>query len=733
MGEMRSSPLRDIPKICKYYQGYEDYGKPIKKLGEGTYGRVELYSGGEYGIPVAVKTSLLSKPLIGIFSSCVRESSILIHLHHPNIVRLLDARIKKESGKKLPKEEQTSRKVEILELIMDNRGTQLTEFTDLPELQIKRYIFQLLNAVNYLHSQGIYHRDIKPQNILIEGDHLTLVDFGISRQSTSGSLEYTGEMFTLAYRPPEVLMNEKYDDGADIWTVGTVWLFLLLGKTPFLKNNDPSSPRAVYKNIESIIGLKERKDFFPSLRGKISKKGYKLLNLLLAPLSQDRISPLQALEDSYFNNIRGVRLREKILPTLGYNWQDNSCYLDSLLMVLFASKTTFWLDNILDFDPQSIKYSLICQQKSVVQTQEQIEMIVTEVQKFIRASYLKIGKETQTCQLLRQLLWQCYPELKNKDRWVYYNSASIYNLLTDLFPVLKIPYIQIARLYKDNYSSKSTSNFTTASFTVKHFTEEESDIKNRKEDLVQVDWDSIDYPILVFENTGKQLSSKELGKMEKIILNKYELIGIITLLENKEHNISYFLDHNNQWRYYDGMKKETEIKIPQLGEKEIPLMFFYRNMQTSPIAIDYQYKLLTPKEGLDSRGQQVRKHSDLVDKKRILQTELLLLDCTEFNFYYKTFFLAVKLMDIFININPQLFGRGPRTVSLACLSLAIKFYETRTFSLEKLVNLSENITDEDKIYRMEKNIYSELCFNVNYSTLSIIIIYIRVMINISIV
>lgn len=710
MESMRSSPLRDIPKICKYYQGYEDYGKPLQKLGEGTYGRVELYSGGEYGLPVAVKSSLLAKHLVGIFSSCVREPSILIHLHHPNIVRLLDVQIKKQSGNKLPKEDKTRGKVEILEIIMDNRGTQLTNFTDLPEIQIKRYIFQLLSAVCYLHSQGIYHRDIKPQNILIENDHLTLVDFGISRQSTSGSLEYTGEMFTLAFRPPEVLLNEKYDETADIWTVGTVWLFLLMGKTPFLDDKDVSSPKVVYRNIEAIIGLKERKDFFPLLRGKISKQGYKLLNMLLATNPKDRISPLQALEDKYFDNIRSQKI-EKIYPTIGYQWQENSCYLDSLLMVLFTSKTNFWLDYILDFDPQSIKYETICQKNSLIKTQEQIEVIVADIQKFIRTSYLKLGKEPQTCQTLRQLLYQCYPDLKSKNRWLYYNPANIYTLLTDLFPVLKIPFSQIACYYKENYQPKPASLFSTACFTIAQFTEQEEEIKNRKEDLVKIEWQKINHPVIVFENTNNQPV-----KMESNILGKYELIGILVLLESKDHIISYYLDNKDEWKYYDGMEKEIKNKIPSFNSREIPLMFFYRNTLLAPVNIDYQYKLLTPKEALDSRCQHIRKHSDIVFEKRRLQVELLLLDCCEFDCYYKTFFLAVKLLDIFININPQLFGRGPRTVGLACLSLALKFYETKTFSLDKLADISEDTSNEDKIYRMEKNIFNHLCFNVNYST-----------------
>jgi serine/threonine protein kinase len=718
MADLKStvgSPLKEIPKICKYYQGLENYGKPIKKLGEGTYGRVELYNGGDYGLPVAVKTSLLAEPWMGIFSSCVRESSILIHLHHPNIVRILDAKILKESSKKLPEaEKKNKRYVEVLELIMDNRGEQLANFTDLLELQIKRYIFQLLSALAYLHSQGIYHRDIKPQNILIEGDHLTLVDFGISRQSTSGTLEYTGEMFTLAYRPPEVLMNEKYDESADIWTVGTVWLYLLMGKTPFLNGSDNLSNKMIYKNIKKILGLKKKKDYLHLLRGKINKTGYTLLNQLLAIKPEHRISPIQALENPYFDNVRSIK-REKISPGFGYTWQENSCYLDSLLMILFASKTNFWLEYILDFDPQSVKYGLICQKSSIIQSQEQLEMVATEIQKFVRNSYLKLGKEEQTCQSLRLILQQCYPDLKENNKWVYYNVASVYNLFTDLFPALKIPYSQILYKHDNNFKAEQPSNFNTASFTVHQFVEEIN--KQDKQDIIEIEWKKINHPVLVFENTGARMNKRDLDKFRFKILDKYQLIGVIVFLVKLNHNVCYFLD-NDGWKYYDGLKKKIEnidFKL-EFNDNEIPLMFFYRNIENSPINIDYQLKLLTPKEALDSRSQLIKNHSNIVFEKRTLQTELLFLDCVELGLYYKTFFLAVKLMDIFININASLFGRGPRTVGLACLSLAIKFYETRIFTLERLVNLSDNLTNEDKIFRMERNVFVHLCFNVNYST-----------------
>ena len=97
------------------------------------------------------------------------------------------------------------------------------------QYQIKMFMFQLINGINYCHSRRIIHRDLKPQNLLIDKNgSLKIADFGLARAFGIPIKTLTHEIETLWYRAPEVLLGQKqYSLGVDIWAVGCIFSELI--------------------------------------------------------------------------------------------------------------------------------------------------------------------------------------------------------------------------------------------------------------------------------------------------------------------------------------------------------------------------------------------------------------------------------------------------------------------------------------------------------------------------
>lgn len=107
--------------------------------------------------------------------------------------------------------------------------------TPLEPSVIKELLRSLLSAVDYCHKRAILHRDLKPQNIFLSSSHqLKVGDFGLSRFHCLPIRTYTHEVFTLWYRPPEILLGVKsYGPAADMWSVGCLFAEFLSGKPLF--------------------------------------------------------------------------------------------------------------------------------------------------------------------------------------------------------------------------------------------------------------------------------------------------------------------------------------------------------------------------------------------------------------------------------------------------------------------------------------------------------------------
>ena len=106
----------------------------------------------------------------------------------------------------------------------------------IPEKTACKYIYSIAHALNYLHTFGIIHRDIKPDNIVLacqeEGSDIKIVDFGLARIFSPNELA-EDSVGTLCYAAPEILLGKKYDRMVDMWSLGVLTHLLLVGELPF--------------------------------------------------------------------------------------------------------------------------------------------------------------------------------------------------------------------------------------------------------------------------------------------------------------------------------------------------------------------------------------------------------------------------------------------------------------------------------------------------------------------
>ncbi|XP_035231620.1 cyclin-dependent kinase 16-like, partial [Stegodyphus dumicola] len=185
----------------------ESYLK-LHKLGEGTYATVYAGKSRLTGNLVALKQIRLEHEE-GAPCTAIREVSLLKDLRHNNIVTLHDI-VHTEKTLTL-----------VFEYMEGDLKTYMEKVGRICMNNVKLFLFQLLRGLAYCHRRKILHRDLKPQNLLInDKGELKLADFGLARAKSVPTKTYSNEVVTLWYRPPDVLLGSTdYSTSIDLWYV----------------------------------------------------------------------------------------------------------------------------------------------------------------------------------------------------------------------------------------------------------------------------------------------------------------------------------------------------------------------------------------------------------------------------------------------------------------------------------------------------------------------------------
>lgn len=194
-----------------------------KTIGKGNFAVVKLASNIVTKTKVAIK--IIDKTCLNreYLTKTFREISILKSLRHPHITRLYEV-MQSETMIYLVTEYASNGE------IFDH----LAENGPMKELEAARVFTQLVSAVQYCHSMGVVHRDLKAENVLLDKDmNIKLADFGFSNRYEEGN-PLTTWCGSPPYAAPEVFQGLEYDGPkADIWSLGVVLYALVCGALPF--------------------------------------------------------------------------------------------------------------------------------------------------------------------------------------------------------------------------------------------------------------------------------------------------------------------------------------------------------------------------------------------------------------------------------------------------------------------------------------------------------------------
>ncbi|KAI6191549.1 CMGC/CDK/CDK4 protein kinase [Aphelenchoides bicaudatus] len=216
------------------------------RIGQGAYGTVFLVKHLESQHEYALKRINMKQNSEGIPQSVLREIAALMavkHFNHPNLTKLHDAFVMRNDDGAMS-----------LNVVFEKCDWDLYEFLnqiprDMPEAQCRLFACQIFKGVDFLHFNNLIHRDLKPQNILVNQDRtVKIADFGLARNYGLHST-FTPTVVTLWYRSPELLLQCKYNTSIDIWSVGCIFAELYTRRALFSAQTEAQQLNAIFDKL----------------------------------------------------------------------------------------------------------------------------------------------------------------------------------------------------------------------------------------------------------------------------------------------------------------------------------------------------------------------------------------------------------------------------------------------------------------------------------------------------
>lgn len=227
-------------KKFKFMKNIDQRYKFGKVIGQGAFGLVRLCSHNasnkEFAIKIMTKKQIEKQKIY--VQLLQNELSILGSKSHPNIIRIVDLI------------EDDENYYVVSELVKGGElFKRLTKLESFSEAQAADIVNQIMLGLNYLHKKNITHRDIKPENILLVSDdidnfEIKIADLGFAQEFDQDTgLDLV--LGTPLYMAPELVLNKKYNEKVDVWSLGVITYQLLSGRTPF----DASKIKKINYNI----------------------------------------------------------------------------------------------------------------------------------------------------------------------------------------------------------------------------------------------------------------------------------------------------------------------------------------------------------------------------------------------------------------------------------------------------------------------------------------------------
>ncbi|XP_031492140.1 mitogen-activated protein kinase 9-like isoform X1 [Nymphaea colorata] len=350
---------------------FTEYGEAnryqiLEVIGKGSYGVVASAIDTHTGERVAIKKINDVFEHVSDATRILREIKLLRLLRHPDIVEIKHIM--------LPPSRREFRDIYVVFELMESDLHQVIKANDdLTPEHFQFFLYQLLRALKYIHTANVFHRDLKPKNILANADcKLKICDFGLARVSFNdapSAIFWTDYVATRWYRAPELCGSffSKYTPAIDIWSIGCIFAEMLSGKPLFPGKNvvhqlDLMTDLLGTPSAESIARIRNEKArrYLCNMRKKppipFTKKfpsadplALRLLERLLAFDPKYRPTAEEALADPYFQGLANVEREPSTQPIskLEFEFERRKLGKDDVRELIYRE--------ILEYHPQMLQ------------------------------------------------------------------------------------------------------------------------------------------------------------------------------------------------------------------------------------------------------------------------------------------------------------------------------------------------------------------------------------------